>query len=417
MNNLTLYTFICGAVLLLMGVGLGLAVIMPGIDRWSKRFFIIFFSVLFLNSCFSFIELIFRETSGMIAVVRIANFSDSLSTTIPFLMLTVFLLHYCGENWRESPLFFTELVLYGLYCMLLALAQFNTRFYFILPDGRIHLGSLYSILVVPLVVIELINLAALVRRRSRLTRKIFFALLIALLPLTVILCVHLFIPVFPLIEIGLAISGLAMYGIILSDQIEQYLHQQREIANQRASIMVLQMRPHFIHNTMMSIYYLCEQNPAEAQRVTLNFNTYLEKNLAALASDETIPFSEELDHTRAYLNVEQALYDENLFVDYDTPHTAFRLPPLTLQPIVENAVKHALDPDFDPLRISIQTRKTNSGSEIIVSDNGPGFEPVDDARPHIALANIRQRLEMMCGGKMSIIPREDGGTIVKLTIP
>lgn len=177
------------------------------------------------------------------------------------------------------------------------------------------------------------------------------------------------------------------------------------------------MRPHFIHNTMMSIYYLCEQNPAEAQRVTLNFNTYLEKNLAALASDETIPFSEELDHTRAYLNVEQALYDENLFVDYDTPHTAFRLPPLTLQPIVENAVKHALDPDFDPLRISIQTRKTNSGSEIIVSDNGPGFEPVDDARPHIALANIRQRLEMMCGGKMSIIPREDGGTIVKLTIP
>ena len=181
--------------------------------------------------------------------------------------------------------------------------------------------------------------------------------------------------------------------------------------------MVLQMRPHFIHNTLMSIYYLCQQDPAEAQRVTLNFNTYLEKNLTALASDETIPFSEELEHTRAYLNVEQALYDENLFVDYDMPHTHFRVPPLTLQPIVENAVRHGLDPDSDPLRISIQARKTDSGSEIIVSDNGPGFEPADDDKTHIALKNIRQRLEMMCRGKMTITPREGGGTVVRLTIP
>ena len=52
--------------------------------------------------------------------------------------------------------------------------------------------------------------------------------------------------------------------------------------------MVLQMRPHFIHNTLTSIYYLCQQDPAEAQRVTLNFNNYLEKNMAALASDETM---------------------------------------------------------------------------------------------------------------------------------
>ena len=155
----------------------------------------------------------------------------------------------------------------------------------------------------------------------------------------------------------------------------------------------------------------------EAQRVTLDFNTYLEKNMTALAGDETIPFSEELEHTRAYLNVEQALYDESLFVDYDTPHIAFRLPPLTLQPVVENAVKHGLDPDSEPLRISIQTRDMESGSEIIVSDNGPGFEAIDDSSPHIALANIRQRLESMCGGKMTIMPRDGGGTVVKLMIP
>jgi sensor histidine kinase YesM len=90
---------------------------------------------------------------------------------------------------------------------------------------------------------------------------------------------------------------------------------------------------------------------------------------------------------------------------------------LTLQPIVENCVKHGRDPDGAPLHIRIQTRKTNSGSELLVEDNGPGYHPEDDDRPHIALKNIRERLEMMCGGTMTIRFREEGGTEVRITIP
>ena len=181
--------------------------------------------------------------------------------------------------------------------------------------------------------------------------------------------------------------------------------------------MVLQMRPHFIYNTLMSIYSLCNQNPQKARQVTMDFTNYLRKNFNAVASDNTIPFPEELEHTIAYLAVEQAQYDELLVVDYDTPFTHFRLPPLTLQPIVENAVKHGLDPDAEPLHISIRTRHTNSGAEIIVEDNGCGFDPAETNESGIALKNIRQRLEMMCGGRMTITPREGGGTVVMITIP
>jgi sensor histidine kinase YesM len=106
-----------------------------------------------------------------------------------------------------------------------------------------------------------------------------------------------------------------------------------------------------------------------------------------------------------------------LVVDFDTPFTRFRLPPLTLQPIVENAVKHCLDLDSDPLHISIRTRSTDSGAEIIVEDNGPGFDPCDESKPHTALKNIQQRLEIMCWGTMTIMPRDGGGTVVILTIP
>ena len=106
-----------------------------------------------------------------------------------------------------------------------------------------------------------------------------------------------------------------------------------------------------------------------------------------------------------------------LVVDYDTPHTQFRLPPLTLQPLVENAVKHGMDPDSEPLHIIVRTRQTEAGSEVVVEDTGPGFEPSEKVQPRTTLANIQQRLEMMCGGGMTIAPREGGGTVVKLTIP
>ena len=79
--------------------------------------------------------------------------------------------------------------------------------------------------------------------------------------------------------------------------------------------MVLQMRPHFIYNTLMSIYSLCNQNPQKARQVTMDFTNYLRKNFNAVASENTIPLSTELEHTRAYLAVEQAQYDDLLIVD------------------------------------------------------------------------------------------------------
>ena len=170
---------------------------------------------------------------------------------------------------------------------------------------------------------------------------------------------------------------------------------------------------------MMSIYYLCAQDSKKAQQVTLDFTSYLRKNFSAIASENTIPFVNELEHTRAYLAVEQVQFEDGLFVEYDTPHTRFRVPPLTLQPIVENAVKHGMDPDSAPLRICIRTRETDAGHEITVEDNGPGFAQtnMDESEPHIALANIQQRLEIMCGGKLTVMPREGGGTVVKVILP
>ncbi len=418
------YFSIISAALLLSVVGLWFTAVMPGIDRWGKRFFLRYFVVLTV-CCFSgSIELILYHYPVSGAAIYIVVFIELLFISLPLPMLTTYMLHACGENMRSSRLLHATLVLMAVYFVVLASSPFNGVFSYATPDNQDYRGPLYALLLLPLIAILLLNLTGAIRRRAQMSHKAFLSFVIAQVPMMVALLVMLFVDALPLFDISYVVSPLAMYSFILSDQIEQDLRnqreiaqQQREIAHERASVMVLQMRPHFIYNTLMSIHSLCSLDPEKAQQITMDFTNYLRRNFTAVASDSTIPFSTELEHTRAYLAVEQAQYDDMLVVDWDTPFTRFRLPPLTLQPIVENAVKHGMDLDSDPLRISIRTRYTDSGTDIIVEDNGPGFDPSDESKPHTTLNNIRQRLEMMCGGSMSIMPRDGGGTVVTVTIP
>ena len=409
--------FTCGAMTLLTVLGLVLALAMPGIDRWSKRFFTVLFIILLVDMVAYVPELMLYKYPQYILATQITDYVTSLMPSALMPMLTVYLLHCWGENWRKSRLFRWMLALWCLYFVLLDISQFTPLFYYYTPDGQFHRGKWYLLTLLPLAAMLILDLGAMTRKRDRLPQQLYYALLLYLLPLAIAVIVHMFVSVYLLIFIGIVLCAFSMFSIILLDESAQNMRQQREIARQQARITVLEMRPHFIYNTMTSIYYLCDQDPKKAQQVTLDFTTYLRKNFTAIASEDTIPFSEELEHTRAYLAVEQAQFEDRLFVSYDTPHTRFRLPPLTLQPIVENAVKHGMDPDSDPLRITIRTRLTEEGSQITVEDNGPGYEPANDSEPHIALVNIRQRLAMLCGGTLTITPREGGGTAVRVTIP
>lgn len=410
------YSFF-GAALLLSVMGVWFTATIPGLDRWSKRFFLRYFIVFMLCCLCSALEAIPRyfpiSNAAFYAVLTV----ESLFLSLPLPMLTLYLLHCRGEDLRKSKLLSAVAALWALYCVLCIVDPFTGLFTIVTSDNRYSRGQFYSLMLLPLLLILLLNLAGTIRGRKQLSRKVFRGFLVAILPMMFALTVHFFVDFFPILDVAYVLSALAMFGLILSDQLEQDRRQQQEIAHQRASIMVLQMRPHFIYNTMTSIYHLCDQDPKLAQQTIRDFTDYLRKNFNAVASDHTIPFSAELEHTRAYLAVEQATYDESLFVTYDTPHTMFRLPPLTLQPIVENAVKHGRDPYAGPFHISIRTRKTETASEITVTDDGRGFDPDAGSEPGIALNNIRQRLELMCGGSMTITPNEGGGTVVTLTIP
>ena len=406
-----------GALLAMMLIGIAFSAIMPTLGRWNRRYFLTFFSLLFLYVVVIFIDLILYAGSDTAkagkALVLIEYLFFSVLTLIPI----PFLLHCSEETVKGSAVLRAGVALWVLFWILMLGGQYTDVFYYIAPDHQYTRGSLFPLLMAPLALIMLLTIAALFKRRKQLSNRIFAALLIYLLPTALLIILYMFAPVDIFLSLWMVLCAQTMFGLILTDNIEQFVRQQQEIAHQRASVMVLQMRPHFIYNTLMSIYSLCNQDPGKARQVTKDFTDYLRKNFTAVASENLIPFSAELEHTRAYLAVEQAQYEEMLTVDYDTPFIRFRLPPLTLQPIAENAVKHGIDPYAGPLHISIRTRQTSDGCEITVENNGPDFNPINDNEPHIALANIRQRLRMMCGGKLNITPRDGGGTMVKVTIP
>lgn len=411
--------FICGAVLSLTFVIFCIAIIMPSKNQWNKRFFIAFFAFFVLCMITIFVDLMTYDDSSMATLSKIDTYFEYLSFSITLPMFTAYLLQTCDEDWRKSLLFKVVIFLWSIFFILLGVSQFTTFLYYITADNQYIRSDFYLLMIAPMFAITFFNLAGVIKRRDKLPRKNLVAFLLHLIPIMIALFILnlIVLNVVTTVALSLCISTLSLFSIMLYDQIEQYLKQQREIANQRANIMVLQMRPHFIYNAMMSIYYLCAKDAKKAQQVTLDFTNYLRKNFTAIASENTVPFADELEHTRAYLAVEQVQFEDSLFVEYDTPHKNFRLPPLTLQPIVENSIKHGMDPEYAPLKIFIKTRETNSGSEIIVEDNGPGFLPADDYEPHTALANIKQRLKMMCGGNLTIRPREGEGTVVTVTIP
>lgn len=408
---------IAGAAAAIAAIGLILSINIRYTKKY-KKYLVTIFSML---TAYTVSNLVLWNVTnvkgGYMIVSYIFLFCESLFSSLILPVLNRFLLYCAEKNVHKNPMVYITDLLWAVYFVLLVTAQFTKWIYYYTPDNEYFRGPLYPVLLVPLVLLMAVNLFALFYYRAELSRRYRIAFTVYFLVPLLCMVVQMFYSDVLMTVLGSAASALIMLWIIALEQVERQIAQANEISKQRASIVVLQMRPHFIYNTMMSIYYLCKQNPDKAQQVTLEFTDYLRSNFTAIAGENAIPFTDELKHTQAYLSVEQAQHEDNLFVKFDTPHTMFRVPPLTLQPLVENAVKHGMDPDGNPLNISVTTRQTPSGSEIIVEDDGPGFSSTDNNDLHIALENIRQRLEMMCKGELEIAPRDGGGTVVKVTIP
>lgn len=400
-------------------LGLLIATTAPYVESWERRFFFLLFALLaaYIACDLAGQAMQYFLESSYLWLAKTSVFLELLFSAAIMPAFTAYLLRCAGEDWHKSPLMGWALVIFAGYVAVLVAAQFTDAVYYFSLEQRCVLpGPYFAALAAPPLLLMVLNLVALTRRWPRLThrQRLAFAICNAL-PLASELLQAVFFGM-SILVVGTSAAALIMLGLILADQISMHVKQREEAALQRARVMSLQMRPHFIYNVLTSIYYLCAQDPARAQQVTLDFTEYLRANFAAIGHEGLVPFTTELEHARAYLAVEQARFEDSLAVEIDCPHTAFRLPPLTLQPLVENAVKHGADPELPPLHVRMSTREEPGFSVVAVEDTGPGFGgSLPEGYPTGALDNVRERLAA-CEATLSIDPREGGGTIATIRI-
>jgi hypothetical protein len=191
-----------------------------------------------------------------------------------------------------------------------------------------------------------------------------------------------------------------------------------ELAESRISTMMSQIRPHFIYNTLGSIEQLCKLDPPKAGDLVHNFAKYLRGNFGELDNPKPILMSQEMEHVHHYISIENVRFPDMTFT-FEMKSEDFHIPALTVQPIVENAIKHGLMKLPKGGTIHVISYETDTDYCISVVDDGVGFDTsvLIDERKHVGLRNIRERLKVMVNGTLEIESTVGVGTRVLVTIP
>ena len=213
------------------------------------------------------------------------------------------------------------------------------------------------------------------------------------------------------------VSSCLFYYLWLHMQ-SAFAHEQALEAEQRIQIMMSQIQPHFLFNTLSTIQALCRIDPEKASETTEKFGTYLRMNIDSISQSSLIPFRKELEHTRIYADIEMMRFPY-IHISYDIKEDDFELPALSIQPMVENAIRHGVRGRYNG-SVKIMTRGEENEIVIAVIDNGKGFDPEGTEEAggmHIGIRNVRERIEVLCGGTLEIESEPGKGSTVTIRLP
>ena len=394
------------------------------LDKRTRNYLLQFFFVLIAYVSMDLISQVTSEIpgKGWILTSQLCLFFESLFSAALIPLISSFLLYSCGEEspWR-NPVLRLVMILLIIYTGLLIYAQFTKNIYYYDEMNVYHRGPWYPVLLAPPVLMMLLNLGLLWNKRNKLSsRKTMAFAAYILIPGLAMVIQMLFYGIL-VIVLGTSIAAFIMLTYVMNEQTELYYGQQIENSRLKTEIMLSQIQPHFLFNTLGTISHLCNGAP-EAKEAILQFSRYLRGNIDVLSNESRIPFSKELEHTRLYLDLEKLRFQDSLQVVYGLECTDFMIPTLTLQPLVENAVRHGVRGNADGCgTVEICSCEDDDCYMISVKDNGPGFSPDNnrsmDDRSHIGIANVRERLKSICAGRLEITSSPGQGSLVKIIIP
>ena len=248
-------------------------------------------------------------------------------------------------------------------------------------------------------------------------------------------------------EAAALFAAAALLGLGIAAVVYTHRRLQREIEEREARMAALreaalrarlralqaQINPHFLFNALNSLAELVHGDPDEAEQLVGDLAHLLRYSLRSSA-EGLVPLGNELEATQRYLRLERARLGDRLKVQFDVAEEAngVAVPGLVLQPLVENAVGHAVAPRPEGGSIRVEAAVNEDELRIVVEDDGPGLDddqlrryrseargdgPVGTGGAGGGLANVQQRLALSTGGELRVSRRSEGGTCVQLLVP
>lgn len=222
------------------------------------------------------------------------------------------------------------------------------------------------------------------------------------------------------------LSVFAIFCFIYIENSRNLQEKEMALTQSRLNALQLQMNPHFMANALNALSMLTDTDPEAAKRMIADMSGYLRENFYD-PSDKSlmIPFSVELERLERYLSIERIRFP-GINVYYWLEAAEFEIPAMTLQPLVENAIKHGIcKKKHSEGCIEIRSSETEDAYTIIIEDDGAGFNEKtlseayrgEENRKHIGIPNTKKRLELMCAGSLAIRSTPGRGTVCEIIIP
>ncbi len=367
-----------------------------------------------------FLALIYRYQTTSIAffAVRVTNFLAFFFNLLMTVLFYDYVSSYIAEkvNISKTPNKVVKTVT-AFSIFLLTLNIFYPIIYYF--DPQYERTGLFWIIEIPGVLSLILGFILILRHRKKLKPYELLAMLMyTSLPILAILVQFVFY--------GIAFTSLAntlaiaVVFIFLQSEREKELAQaEKDILANQINISISQIQPHFLNNALNTIQYLCNTDPELASDTVGKFSKYMRMNLDSITQKEPIAFDLDFEHLENYLSIEKLRFPDIEFI-YDIKVRDFKLPPLTLQPIVENAIKHGVRSLEEEKKITVSTFEDGKNVYVTVEDNGIGFDTnavFSDKKSHIGIKNTTHRLSVMCSGRLDIDSSPGKGTMVTITVP
>lgn len=256
--------------------------------------------------------------------------------------------------------------------------------------------------------------------RKEIETAIYLMMMIDILMPLIAAIVQIMIYGFSIVNIAIGITQILLFMMVFRYQEMKIQEHNEQISEYNARLMLSQVQPHFMLNTLSTIQYLCKTDSDAAAKTVSDLGIYLRNNMEFATSTELITFEKELNHIEKYVSIEQKRFGDRIKVVYDIKEKDFTLPALSVQPLIENAIKHGISKKRGGGTVELSTWRGVNHVHIIVQDDGVGYDvnkPFSADRVHIGLSIVKERLKNRCDGELLITSEVGKGTICEIKIP